>query len=310
MILTVTLNAAVDVTYEVDDLVPRASHRVLRASERAGGKGINVSRVLAALGRDTVVTGLAGGLVGDQLRAELRTARLEDQLLPIAGETRRTVAVVSRADADATVFNQAGPCVSREEWAAFTAHFARLAREAEVVVLAGSLPPGLLSDSYAELTHLARSAGTSVLVDTSGPALRDALSAAPDVVKPNAAELFEVTGCRDVPEAVALLRAMGARTVVASDGPEGLGAYTVRDSWRARPPEHVRGNPTGAGDACVAALAAGMAEGTPWPELLRDAVALSAAAVLAPVAGEFDADAYHRFLADVTVEELHPSGVS
>ncbi|MFC1415218.1 1-phosphofructokinase family hexose kinase [Streptacidiphilus cavernicola] len=308
MILTVTLNAAVDVTYQVDELVPHGSHRVLHTTERAGGKGVNVSRVLAALGHDTVVTGLVGGAAGEQFRAELRAAGLADQLLPIAGETRRTVTVASRADGDATVFNQAGPDVSRQEWDAFTALFTQLARDAEVVVLAGSLPPGLLSDSYAELTHLARAAGASTLLDTSGPALRDALSAAPDLVKPNAAELLEVTGCRDIPGAAGQLRAMGARAIVASQGPEGLSAYTVREIWQARPPELVWGNPTGAGDACVAALAVGMAEGSSWPDRLRDAVALSAAAVLAPIAGDFDADAYHRFQPDVILEQFHASG--
>jgi tagatose 6-phosphate kinase len=229
--------------------------------------------------------------------------------MPISGDSRRTVTVVSRADGDATVFNQAGPNVTQDEWTEFTAHFTRLAREAEVVVLAGSLPPGLFSDSYAELTHLARAAGATTILDTSGPALRDALSATPDVIKPNAAELFEVTGHQDIPGAVGQLRAMGARTVVVSDGAEGLSGYTVTDIWRARPPELVLGNPTGAGDACVAALAVGMSQGSPWADVLRDAVALSAAAVLAPAAGDFDADAYHRFLNQVPTEQFHAAGV-
>ncbi|MCM2423631.1 1-phosphofructokinase family hexose kinase [Streptomyces sp. RKAG293] len=305
MILTVTLNAALDVTYFVDRLVPRTSHRVDTVHERAGGKGVNVARVLSTLGRPAVVTGLCGGDTGDRLRGELRTAGLRDELVPVAGESRRTVTIVSREDGDATVFNETGPSVTPAEWAAFTARYTRLLRDADVVVLAGSLPPGLPADAYAHLVTLARGEGVATVLDTSGPALRAALAAGPDVVKPNADELAAVTGLEDVAAAAAGLRAMGARTVVASRGPDGLHAITPQGSWRATPPERLTGNPTGAGDACVAALAAGLATGAPWPAVLCEAVALSAAAVLRPTAGDFDADAYRRFRTAVPVEEVH-----
>ncbi|MCZ4102985.1 1-phosphofructokinase family hexose kinase [Streptomyces sp. So13.3] len=305
MILTVTLNAALDVTYFVDSLVPRTSHRVDTVHERAGGKGVNVARVLATLGWPAVVTGLCGGDTGVRLRGELRAAGLRDELVPVAGESRRTVTVVSREDGDATVFNQTGPSVTTGEWEAFTARYTRLLRDADVVVLSGSLPPGLPADAYAHLVTLARDKGVATVLDTSGPALRAALAAGPDVVKPNTDELAAVTGREDVAAAAAGLRAMGARTVVASRGPDGLHAITPQGSWRATPPERLTGNPTGAGDACVAALAAGLATGAPWPAVLCEAVALSAAAVLRPTAGDFDADAYRRFRTAVPVEEVH-----
>ncbi|WP_329570565.1 1-phosphofructokinase family hexose kinase [Kitasatospora sp. NBC_01266] len=305
MILTVTLNAALDVTYFVDALVPRASHRVDALHERAGGKGVNVARVLAALGQPTMVTGLAGGPTGAALRGELRAVGLADELVPIAGDSRRTVTVVSREDGDATVFNQAGPTVQPDEWRAFTARYAQLVRDAEVVVLSGSLPPGLPDDAYAQLITLAAVADAATVLDTSGPALLAALDTGPDVVKPNAAELAAVTGHQDIAAGAAALRALGARAVVASCGPDGLYALTEQGSWRATPTERLSGNPTGAGDACVAALAAGLAAGTPWPGILREAVALSAAAVPCPVAGDFDADTYRRLRTAVPVEDIH-----
>ena len=305
MILTVTLNAALDVTYLVDSLRPHTSHRVDTTYERAGGKGINVARVLASLGHPVAVTGLAGGPTGTVLRDELRTVGLRDELFPIGGDARRTLTVVSRDDGDATVFNQTGPPVRPAEWESFTAHFASLLRGVAVVVLSGSLPPGLPSDAYATLIRTAAAAGAATVLDTSGPALLEALGAAPDVVKPNAAELTAVTGREDVAAAAAELRALGARAVVASSGPDGVHAVTGRGTWRAAPPEQLTGNPTGAGDACVAALAAGLAAGAPWPEVLREAVALSAAAVPCPVAGDIDAGTYHRFRTTVSVEELH-----
>lgn len=305
MILTVTLNAALDVTYGVDSLRPRTSHRVDTTYERAGGKGINVARVLAALGHEAAVTGLAGGPTGGLMRDELRTAGLPDELVTVAGDSRRTLTVVSRDDGDATVFNQCGPRVSPGEWETFTDHFASLVRGATVVALCGSLPPGLAPDAYAHLIRTAARAGAASVLDTSGPALLDALVAGPDVVKPNAAELAAVTGRADVPAAAAQLRALGARAVVASSGPGSVHAVTPNGAWRAAPPEQLAGNPTGAGDACVAALAAGLATGAPWPDVLREAVALSAAAVPCPVAGDFDAGTYHRFRTAVSVEEVH-----
>ncbi|MFI6151251.1 1-phosphofructokinase family hexose kinase [Kitasatospora sp. NPDC051170] len=304
MILTVTLNAALDVTYEVDRLLPGASHRVERVHERAGGKGINVARVLAALGRPAAVTGLAGGATGSLLRQELHAAGLRDDLVAVAGDSRRTVTVVSRADGEATVFNQPGPRSQPSEWAAFRAHYARLVEEAEVVVLAGSLPPGLPQDAYAQLVTAAARAGATTVVDASGAALLAALAAGPDVVKPNAAELAEATGRPGIEDGVDTLRLLGARAVVLSRGPDGLHAVTPEGRWRSAPPRRLAGNPTGAGDACVAALAAGLADGAGWPELLREATALSAAAVLRPVAGEVDLAAHPRFRATVLVEEL------
>nr|WTB28676.1 1-phosphofructokinase family hexose kinase [Streptomyces sp. NBC_00830] len=305
MILTGTLNAALDVTYAVDRLQPRTSHLVDTTYARAGGKGINVARVLAPLGHPTAVTGLAGGPTGGLLREELRTAGLRDELVPIVGESRRTLTVVSRDDGDATVFNESGPQVRPAEWESFTARFAALVRGAAVVVLSGSLPPGLPSDAYASLIRMAAEAGAATVVDTSGPALLDALGAAPDVVKPNAAELTAVTARKDVASAAAELRALGARAVVASCGPDGVHAVTPRGAWRAAPPEQLTGNPTGAGNACVAALAAGLATGAPWPPILREAVALSAAAVPCPMAGDIDAATHRRFRTTVSVEEVH-----
>ncbi|MFE2722246.1 1-phosphofructokinase family hexose kinase [Kitasatospora sp. NPDC059327] len=308
MILTVTLNAALDATWSVDSLRPRTSHRVESARERAGGKGINVARVLGILGHDPVATGLVGGPTGRRIRDELRTARIRNAFFEVVGESRRTLAVVSRDDGDATVFNGRGPFVASAEWQLFRRHFAALVAGARVVVLSGSTPPGLPPDAYAQLVRTAAAAGALTVLDTSGPALLNALAAHPDVVKPNADEIAAVTDREDLAEGAAALRALGARTVVASAGADGLHAVTTGGTWRAKPPERLSGNPTGAGDACVAAIAAGLEAGSPWPEILRTAVALSAAAVPCPVAGEVDFPVYHRLLTKVAVERIPPTG--
>jgi tagatose 6-phosphate kinase len=294
MFLTVTLNTALDVTYEVGRLDPGAMHRVGSPRARAGGKGINVARVLHALGERVCVAGFAGGPAGQAVRAELAAAAIPAELVPVAAETRRTVAVVETATGDATLFNEPGPDITTAEWQVFLDCFGDLAAQARVVVLSGSLPPGLPGDAYAVLTRAA--GATPVLLDADGQALLEGARARPWVVKPNAAELSAATGHADPRLGAAALRDLGAGAVVVSQGADGMTVFTGDGAWRARPPEPVIGNPTGAGDGAVAALSRGMAAGTPWPERLADAVALSAAAVAAPLAGDLDHALYDRLL--------------
>ncbi|MER7752836.1 1-phosphofructokinase family hexose kinase [Kitasatospora sp. NPDC097643] len=308
MILTVTLNAAVDITYRLDRVAQHGSNRIDTVTQRAGGKGVNVARVLAALGHDTVVTGLAGGTTGHALRADLAAAGLRDELVPVEGETRRTVTVVEQTAGDATVYLEPGPVVSAEEWSDFTVRYRRLLRTAQAVVLSGSLPVGVPPDAYGTLVALAVEAGVPAVLDAEGPALRAGLPAGPALVKPNAAELAATAGPVDPLTGARMLRAAGARAVVVSLGPGGLLASTPDGDWRARPPEQVRGNPTGAGDSAVAALTVGLVTRTPWPERLADAVALSAATVLAPLAGSFDPADHRRLLPLVQVRPVYPAG--
>jgi tagatose 6-phosphate kinase len=306
MIATVTLNLALDITYTVAEVEWHAANRVRTVAERAGGKGVNVSRVLAALGHATVVCGFAGGPTGDAIAAELAAARLEAVLTPIAGTSRRTVVVVDSSAGDATGFWEPGPTVEDEEWSDFLRTFETVLADARAVVVSGSLPPGIPVDAYAELCRRAREAGVPAVLDADGEALRAGLAGRPALIKPNSDELARAAGRRDAVAAAQRLRAVGADSVVVSRGPDGMLAVTPEGIWRAVPAERMAGNPTGAGDAAVAALAAGVVEGRTWPERLADAVALSAAAVGAPVAGSFDEELYRRNLARVLPEHRGP----
>lgn len=302
MILTVTLNAALDVTYPVAALVPHSSHRVQAPSARAGGKGVNVARVLHAAGEAVLVTGLAGGVTGALIRADLRTSGVPEALVHLTGESRRTLAVVAADTGDATLFNEPGPRVSDAEWAAFLAAYDDLVDRADLVVCSGSLPPGVATEAYAEL--VSRAGDVPVIVDASGPSLTAAAAAGATLVKPNLPEAVATTGQRDPVVAGRALLDHGAGSVVVSVGADGLVAVTRDGSWGARPPSPLAGNPTGAGDACVAALAAGLRAGTEWPARLRAAVAWSAGAVAAPLAGEVDATTRDRTADAVQIEEI------
>ncbi|MEV6795369.1 1-phosphofructokinase family hexose kinase [Streptomyces sp. NPDC051320] len=308
MLLTVTLNTALDITYRVPALTPHASHRVEAVTERAGGKGLNVARVLAALGHETVVTGFAGGTTGAVLRELLAELPPTDALIPVAGTTRRTIAVVDAASGDTTQLNEPGPVISPTEWETFLASYAELLTGAEAVALCGSLPPGVPVGAYGRLIRQARAAGVPVLLDTSGEPLRRGIAARPDLVKPNADELARLTGSREPLRATRDARRRGARTVVASLGADGMLAATPDGNWQATPPARFPGNPTGAGDSAVAGLLSGLVEQLPWPQRLARAVALSAATVQAPAAGEFHRKTYEDLLPQVLVDAVAQAG--
>lgn len=302
MILTVTLNTALDITYRVRSLRPHTSHRVTDVVERPGGKGLNVARVLAALGHEVTVTGFTGGATGRTVQ-DLLTAvpGVVDALVPVAGPTRRTIAVVDERSGDTTQLNEPGPTVTPAEWSALQEAYEDLVPSVSAVALCGSLPPGVPVGAYAGLIRTAKAAGVPVLLDTSGEALRRGVAARPDILKPNADELSELTGSHEPLRATQDARRRGALAVVASLGKEGLLAATPEGRWRAALPTPVHGNPTGAGDSAVAALLSGLVEQLPWPARLTRAVALSAATVSAPVAGEYDRATYEDLLARVTV---------
>lgn len=330
MIVTVTLNPAVDVTYVVDRLVPGEVHRVREVVEHPGGKGINVARVLHQLGRPVTATGLLGGAVGDQIEAALddlglpaRFARLTD------GATRRCVTVVDTAGDEtvgnvvnnivhdivddpvgstdtivnnrATVLNEPGPLITPAGWTDAQQQMSAATAGASVVVMSGSLPRGVPPTAYADLA--ASNTPHRCLVDASGPGLLSAAAAGVGVLKPNAEELRDATGHADPVDGARTLLDAGAGAVVVTLGRAGMIAVTGDQVWRAHQPEHLVGNPTGAGDAAAAALAAGLAAGQAWPDMLREAVAWSAAAVPVAYAGEVDIPTLERLRPQVRVEE-------
>ncbi len=305
MILTVTPNAALDVTYQVDELVPHRSHRVTAVRQRAGGKGVNVASVLTRMRHPVVATGLVGGRAGEEIRADLEARGVATRFVDGGGDSRRTVNVVSAAHGDATIFNEPGPELTGTDWQSLVDGLDAVMGDtsAQIVVLSGSLPRGLPDEAYGELVELGHAHGAQVIVDADGAALRGALPSRPDLVAPNRAELTRATGMRDLAAGVAALRDLGARDVLVSCGADGLVLVPEEGQrWQARLPVPLAGNPTGAGDALVAALAAGRASGSPWPQLVQNAVTWSAAAVLQATAGEIDPDDVARLAPQVVME--------
>jgi tagatose 6-phosphate kinase len=294
MIVTVTLNAALDTTYRLAALRVGGTNRVASVAQRAGGKGVNTARVLAARGRSVLVTGLAGGASGQALREDLDAAGLPHRLTPVQQATRRTVAVVDD-DGEVTGLWEPGPEISAAEWRRFAEHdFPSALAEAEVVVVSGSLPPGVPVDAYALLLRRAGQLGVPAVLDADGEALLAGLAGRPALVKPNAEEARRATGSADPATAADRLRELGAATAVVTAGADGLYGSAEGLRWHTPAPRRVQGNPTGAGDAATAALAIALAEGLPWASATADAAALAAAAVAAPLAGDYDPALYRE----------------
>ncbi|HEU4675054.1 MAG TPA: hexose kinase [Motilibacteraceae bacterium] len=312
-VLCVTLNAALDLTYRAASVRPGEVNRVEHVHAHAGGKGVNVARLLTSWGRPATVLGFAGGTVGEGIGASLDEAGIRHRLVPCAGDSRRTVTVVSTDDGGSTGFYEQGPDLSVDEWDALRHAFEAMLGSARVVVLAGSLPPGVPDDAYRQLTAAARAQGLPVIVDAHGKQLLHALDVGPSVVTPNEAELADALGL-DLPvpldAAVGATRRLltgGAERAVATLGERGLIGVEAGRAWAVTPPR-VHGNPAGAGDAVVAVLADGELTGgltdDSWPALLHRAAATAAAAVRAPVAGAVDDRDLAELWDHVEVREL------
>ena len=305
----VTPNPAVDVTYRVNALTVHAVNRIDEVVQRPGGKGVNVARLLAARDADVGAYGFLGGASGTRLHDLLRDLQpaIQQRWSTVEAETRLTIAVVDGQDT--TMLNEPGRAVSAEDWAQLTAAVTSHCRPGDVVTISGSLPAGSNPAQLAALVAGSRKRGATVIVDTSGPGLVAAAEAGADVLKPNQHELLEVTDAADIPSGIDSLLRAGAQAAVVSLGADGLVLGTRQGQFTASLGRSLTGNPTGAGDALVAALAAELSSGagdlaSDLARALPKAVGWSAAAVLSPVAGEIDQRVADRLTLEVTTQEL------
>ncbi|MGW2492667.1 1-phosphofructokinase [Streptomyces sp. NPDC001606] len=283
MILTVTPNPSLDRTYEVPSLERGEVIRATGERMDPGGKGVNVSRAVAAAGRRTVAVLPLGGAPG-ALVAELLDAQgIEVAPVPVVGATRSNIAL-AESDGVLTKINAPGPELSEAEQELLLDTVRVHSRDADWIACCGSLPRGLAPSWYADVVTRAHAGGARIALDTSGRALLEALRARPDVVKPNAEELAEAVGrplatVGDALKAAEEVRAMGAHAVLASLGADGQLLVEDTGAWfgSARV-DAVRSN-VGAGDSSLAGF---LVAGGTGPEALASAVAHGAAAVGLP----------------------------
>lgn len=283
MIVTVTLNPSVDRTLEIATLTHGRVNRAVDAHVDPGGKGVNVSRALAANGVATQAILPCGGDEGDQLLRLLRDEGVDPTAVPIGGRTRSNVTLVE-PDGTVTKINESGPRLSDAEFSVITATVTAAARAADWVVVSGTAPPGLLADDFERFCRDLVAAGARLAVDTSGQPLRAAATAGAALVKPNRHELAEVTGTTlesvsDVVAAARTLRGWGAGAVLASLGSKGAVLVDDDGVLVGDPPTVETRSAVGAGDAMLAGFLAAGAHGVAG---LTEALAWGSAAAGLP----------------------------
>ncbi len=314
MIVTVTLNAAIDRTLTVPNFQRGQRHRASAGLALAGGKGINVARALKVLGVPVVATGLIGGATGVRIVEGLTAEAILNDFVRIDGESRTSTAVIDPADGTYTEINEWGPAVQEDELQMLLDKLHYLTQGAELVVFAGSLPRDVSDDFYAEAIHdLARRHVPAVL-DSDGEPLRLGVEAEPFLVSPNQPEAESLVGQEfhddeDFRLALDQITELGPRNVLITTD-TGCVALLREERearrFRAVAPQVEPISVVGSGDVLLAAYLASRHAGRSLEESLRAAVAAGAASTLEPGAGRFDPRQAGRLQAGVQVSELLP----
>ena len=314
MIVTVTLNAAIDRTLTVPNFQLGHRHRASQGLTLAGGKGINVARALKRLDVPVVATGLAGGRTGTRIVEELTSEAILNDFVRIADESRTSSAVVDPTAGTYTEINEWGPYVEPDELAMLLEKISYLARGADMVVFAGTLPRGVEDSFYAEAIRDLNRRNVPAVLDSEGPPLRLGVEAEAFLVTPNQREAEGLVGQEfgddeDYTMALDRIADMGARNVLITSDTRSFGLFRAdrkRTSFRADAPNVEPVSAVGSGDVLLAAfLAARLAE-KPLEEALRAAVAAGAASTLEVGAGRFEPREASKLQSSVDVRELEP----
>ena len=314
MIVTVTLNAALDRTLTVPNFQRDHRHRASQVLTLAGGKGINIARALKRLDVPVVATGLAGGRTGTRIVEELTAEAILNDFVRIGEDSRTSTAVVDPMESSYTEINEWGPRVEPEELDMLLEKLHYLARGADFVVFAGSLPRGVAESFYAEAIRDLNRRDVLVVLDTEGEPLRLGVEAEPYLVSPNQREAEHVVGQElEEPEdflmALDAIAELGARNVhiTVDTGCFGLLREDRRITrYRAVAPALEPVSAVGAGDVLLAQFLAAKLAGKPGDEALRLAVAAGAASTLEVGAGRFEPRDANRLAGGVELEELQP----
>jgi 1-phosphofructokinase family hexose kinase len=314
VIITVTLNAAIDKSLSVPSFRLGRRHRTVERRALAGGKGVNIARMLKTLGQPVIATGFQGGPTGTQIVAQLSEESILHDFVRIREESRTNTSVLDPTTGEQTEINERGPSVSAREVELFRDKLLYLARGAAIVVFAGSLPRGVEPDIYASLIRDLERLDVITVVDTDGEPLRQAVRAEPDVVSPNVLEAEELVGHEFSGEAerslvVAEIAALGPREAIMTL-PDGCFAQVLVDGQRRlkrakiEPREPVARS--GSGDAFLAGYLAARYEGRAPDQCLRFGVACGAESTARLGAGLIDPREARRLMGGVelTVVEL------
>lgn len=287
MIVTVTLNPAIDQTLVLDRFVAGDTLRVKSSRLDPGGKGINVSRVVRELGGESIAMGFAPGGLGRYIEQTLKDDGVECSFVHTKGETRTNITIVDEARHMHTILSDPGPQTDGRFVEQLLTKLRKRLRANDWLVLAGSIPPPLSPEIYTEIVSMARENWVHTVVDADGPALAAGVAGRPEMVKGNRRELERLLGRRlgdekSTLEAARVLREKAIRMAVVTRGREGAVAICDDGSWRSLAPRVRAVSAVGSGDAFLAGIVLSLSRGDSMEEALRLGVAAGTACVLTP----------------------------
>ena len=301
MILTVTANPAIDRVYFIEDFQIGKVHRANRIKCSAGGKGLNVARVAHIIGCETAAMGFVGGYTGEFIKSEVEKQGIKNLFTEIKEETRTCVNISAPNGASGEIL-EAGPEVSAEERTRFIADYTSYINDYDIVCVSGSLPRGLTSDFYAELSQIAKEKGKKIIIDTSGKTLEEILCAKPYMVKPN--ENREIETEDDIKDALFFLKEKGVEIPLLSLGKDGAAAMIDGCCYKflTQPVKVV--NAVGSGDSTVAGIAAGLDMGYSLEDAIKLGMATGTANTQFEQTGMVTKELVDKFFSQIKVKKL------
>lgn len=309
MILTVTLNAAIDKRYVINDFKTDEVNRARECAYYAGGKGLNVSRAATIAGARVLATGFVGGHAGEYILEELAKQEIEADFVKVAGESRSCLNIYDAVNKTQTEILEPGVTISMADLQRFMMKYESLLDGCDVVSISGSVPKGLGTDVYPALVKMAKNKGKKVICDTSGKLLEEVIKHGPNMIKPNADEIQMLTGksvdCEsDLIEAGREIVRGGVEQVVISLG--SAGALMIREEgvYKAVVPKINAVNTVGCGDCMTAGFAMAFEQGMSPLDALKHASAVASAAAMTEKTGFLRMSDYDSILDQIVVGEL------
>lgn len=310
MILTMTMNPAIDKIYFVKQFEKGEVHRPVEMVASPGGKGLNVSRVIKTIGGELAATGLLGGGNGAFIQHQIGNLGIENRFYPIEGETRICINITDTDDLTSTEVLEAGPEISAGEAEGFMDALKTMLDDVTILTISGSLPKGLPQDFYYRVIQLAKRRHIKVLLDSSGQAYLEGIKAKPFLIKPNKDEIKMVydgpmNTTDDYITAIQFLHQLGIEMPIISMGKEGSIAGYKGMIYRTRFPELKVVNTVGSGDSFIAGCAVGLSKGFEFEDILKLATACGCANTLNPQTGVVKMDDVNELLTSIELVRVH-----
>lgn len=310
MIYTVTLNPALDISGVVEELVPNEKSYVSDVIQTPGGNGVNAGLIASRLGAKVKLTGFLGGSNGKELRSLLKDQKMDEKFIPIGSSTRLNITVTNSNTHKQTRLSFPGPRIQPSEWKRLVSDVSKIKASTDLVILGGSLPPGVTASKLATLLRSLTDRGVYCMVDVPPPSLMSLIKARPSFIKPNLKEFQELTGSEVFKLEDVLLEMKKLHKLVplicVSSVEGGAVLANENEAWFGETPKLKIKSTVGAGDSMVGAMSTLLAKNpnAPLSELLRLGLAASSATLSEPGLTLGSKKAIAKFLPQIKIKQL------